>query len=314
MKWRNPVAYGAALLAVVIGSVLSLRLGLGSESADWILQELRIPRLLLALGVGGGLAVSGLLLQTTLGNPLAEPYTLGVASGAAIGAALTLALGEHFGWEFGAWVGAGVVMLLLLRSLNRAGHQGESLILTGVMISLLLAGVLSLWMTLAEPAGVRALQFWLLGDLGRGTRFSGGLILGFGLLSLPIGMKYARRLDAFLFGEAEVEGFGVPLVRTRAIAVIWVSAMVGLCVSAAGMIGFVGLLIPHWVRRLRGSSLHFHLIPLCWLWGAALLSAGDAIARSVAEPRELPVGAVLVILGVPGFLWIQTRRASGVRS
>jgi iron complex transport system permease protein len=304
-------------VAWISGILLSLFFGLDPDQARLILTELRLPRLLLALSVGGALAVSGLVLQTVLGNPLAEPYTLGVASGAALGAALGTTWSDTSGTlslESGATMGAGGVILLLLGGIRRRSRSGDSMILAGVMLSLLLAGLLSLWMGLADPSGVRSLQFWLLGDLGRATYRSAIPVLVVGLAGVVYFMAVSKKLDAYLFGETEVEGFGVSLERSRRSFVLWVSVLVGFCVSSAGMIGFVGLAVPHALRRFAGTALHRHLLPLCWIFGGAVLSAGDSLARGMARPKELPVGAVMVILGVPVFFWIHARMRGRVGS
>jgi iron complex transport system permease protein len=310
MRIRSVQAYSLAGAALLLGSLLSLFLGLDFGNAGLILQELRIPRWILAVAVGGGLSLSGLLLQTVLGNPLADPYALGVASGAALGAALAgslrLGAGDH---SFGAMAGALVVIALLYRASRGRAGEGDRLLLGGVMMSLLFSGVLSLWMVLADPIGVRALNFWLLGDLGRAGTGSALLVLGWGLICLLWFSWNSRKFDAFLFGDAEVEGFGVPLERMRRMTILLVSILVGLCVSSAGMIGFLGLMIPHFLRKGCGTSLHRHLIPLSYLSGAAFLSAADALARRISEPRELPVGALMVVIGVPVFLRLHSRKS-----
>jgi iron complex transport system permease protein len=309
--------YLFATASLGVGVLLSLFLGLDPDQAQMILAELRLPRLMLAIAVGGALAVSGLVLQTVLGNPLADPYTLGVASGAALGAALGASwapFGTEISLETGATIGACGAIALLLGGFRRGVRNGESMILAGVMLSLLLAGLLSLWMGLAEPSGVRVIQFWLLGDLGRATYRSAVPVLVLGIAAVAYFISISKRLDAFLFGEAEVEGFGVSLGKTRKNLILWVSVLVGFCVSSAGMIGFVGLAVPHVLRRLTRTSLHFHLLPLSWICGAAVLSAGDALARGIARPKELPVGAVMVLVGVPVFLWIHARERRGVES
>lgn len=306
--------YWIAGVALLVASALSLLLRLDPASAGVVLRELRIPRLILALAVGGGLSLSGLVLQTVLANPLAEPYTLGIASGAALGAALALPVARKFsifGLNGGAVLGAGLVIMLLLRTVAR-GHRGhESILLLGVMISLISSSLLAIWMALADPLGVQNLNFWMLGDLTRAGLGSAILLLILvGLIGLYF-FLFSRKLDAFLFGEDQVESFGVALNRTRGVAIVLVSVLVGLCVSAAGMIGFVGLVVPHWVRRSSGARLHYHLVPLCLIWGGTLLSLSDAISRAASEPRELPVGAVTALIGAPVFILLYLRAKRG---
>ncbi len=317
MSGRMVRVYVWVTVAWISGILISLFYGLDPDQARLILTELRFPRLILALSVGGALAISGLVLQTVLGNPLAEPYTLGVASGAALGAALGSSwdnAGATLSLESGATLGAGVVIALLIGGFRNRARSGDAMILAGVMLSLLLAGFLSLWMGLADASGVRSLQFWLLGDLGRATYRTSIPVLMLGLASVFYFMHASKKLDAFLFGEGEVEGFGVSLEKSRRVFILWISVLVGFCVSSAGMIGFVGLAVPHVLRRFSGTSLHRHLIPLCWICGGAVLSAGDSIARGVVRPKELPVGAVMVVIGVPAFFWIHSRMRGRVES
>jgi len=303
---------GLALLAAV---AISLFLRLDFSNAALILRELRLPRALIAIGVGSALAVSGAVMQTVLSNPLAEPYTLGIASGAAFGAAIATTFGwkiSFFGLNAGAVVGALAVLVLLLKLVVRGqGRQSDSMILLGIMLSLTCASGLAIWMALADPLGVQSINFWLLGDLSRVGLSTALALLGLSLVISGYFWFFSRKLDAFLFGEDWVEGFGVSYRQTQRIAILLISILVGFCVSAVGMIGFVGLIIPHLVRRHLRTSLHFHLIPLCFLWGAVALTLGDALAHSVSEPRELPVGALTSLVGAPVFIALFIRRRRG---
>jgi iron complex transport system permease protein len=310
---RNEIRkkYLIALGAIVIASLLSLFLRIDLNNASVLIQELRLPRLILGLAVGAGLSLSGLVLQTVLSNPLAEPYTLGIASGAALGAAMSASFRFGtlaFGLNPGAILGASVVIGVLLRMVSRGGRGQESMILLGVMLSLLAASLLAIWMAIADPLGVQSVNFWLLGDLSRV-----GMIPAIALFVLVsvVGAYFfifSRNLDAFLFGEEMVESFGVSLPQTQKISIVLVSVVVGLCVSASGMIGFVGLVVPHLVRRWIGVQRHFHLVPFTLLWGAILLVLSDSIARALGEPRELPVGAVTALIGAPVFILLFLRR------
>jgi iron complex transport system permease protein len=294
--------YLLAGLVLLISSGLSLMWGLGSEGSELILRELRVPRLLLGVAVGAGLSLSGLVLQTVLTNPLAEPYTLGIASGAALGAALASSVQlqlDFFGLNVGAVLGACGVIFLLLRLVGRGVRGQEPIILLGVMVSLTAASLLSVWMALADPVGVQSLNFWLLGDLSRTSLGPALALLALVILIASYFLIFSRNLDAFLFGEDQVESFGVSLHRTQQIAILLVSIIVGFCVSSAGIIGFIGLVVPHGVRKWVRVQRHFHLIPFTLLVGSILLVVSDLAARRVADPRELPVGAVTALLGAP---------------
>jgi iron complex transport system permease protein len=309
---RNYWIAGGALLMV---SLLSLFLRLDFSNASLILRELRLPRALLAIGVGSALSVSGVVMQTVLSNPLAEPYTLGIASGAALGAAIAMTLGlklSFFGLNVGAVLGALAVLSILIKlvSQGRAG-KSESMILVGVMLSLTCASMLAIWMALSDPIGVQAITFWLLGDLSRVDLKTAIALLFLSLVICGYFWVFSRKLDAFLFGEDLVESFGVSHQQTQQISILLVSILVGFCVSAVGMIGFVGLIVPHLIRRFLKTSLHYHLIPMSFIWGAVVLTLSDAIAHSVGQPHELPVGAVTALVGAPAFIYLFRKRRGG---
>ena len=288
-------------------SLFSLFFKLDATNSKLILWELRLPRLLLAVAVGGALSLSGAVMQTVLGNPLADPYTLGIASGAALGAAIGMTLNSSFsflGLNLGAVIGAGLVLLVLLKTLARSNSEPNSGVLVGVMLSLTCASLLAIWMALSDPLGVQSINFWLLGDLSRGT-----LVSALGLCTLTLGGSIyfflsSKTLDAFLFGEDLVHTFGVSIERTRKIAILLISILVGFSVSAVGMIGFVGLVVPHLVRKSLGTSRHYHLLPLSVLWGAVILTLSDVLAKWVGDPHELPVGAVTAVVGAPVFIYL----------
>ncbi|MBS1959220.1 MAG: iron ABC transporter permease [Bdellovibrionales bacterium] len=299
------------LIVLVVVMALSLFLRLDFANAKLILTELRIPRLILAIGIGGALALSGSVMQTVLGNPLAEPYTLGVASGAALGAAVFSSLGLHFslaGINAGGMIGSVAVVWALFKISSGRGHSSESLILTGVMLSLTCASMLAIWMALADPLGVQSINFWLLGDLSRVSLVPAIVILVLSLTVLGYFIYFARRLDAFLMGIDGVPSFGVSLDMTLRASVLLLSVLIGFCVSAAGVIGFLGLIIPHVVRRKLGTSIHSRVLPMVYVWGAIVLIISDTLARVVSDPHELPVGAVTALVGAPMFILIYRRQ------
>jgi iron complex transport system permease protein len=306
--------YLLAVAALLLSAGLSLAWGLEGETARVVLLELRVPRMILGLAAGAGLSLAGLVLQTVLTNPLAEPYTLGIASGAALGAALASSIRlqlDLFGLNAGAVLGAGAVIFLLLRLVGRGVRGQEPIILLGVMVSLTAASLLAVWMALADPVGVQSLNFWLLGDLSRTGLGPALALLGVVAVIAAYFFMFSRNLDAFFFGEDQVESFGVSLARTQQLSILLVSIIVGFCVSAAGIIGFIGLVVPHGVRRWVRVQRHFHLIPFTLLSGAALLVMSDLVARRLAEPRELPVGAVTALLGAPMLMVLFLSRKKG---
>lgn len=282
-----------------------------------IVGELRLPRALLALMVGSTLGVVGAAFQGLLRNPLADPYIVGVSSGAAVGAALAVLLG----WE-GRWYGLGassfafvfgLITLLAVIGLARASGQlqVETFLLAGVAVGATLWAVVTLLLLWAGQDLSRVL-YWLMGSLMDATwdRLKWCLILllvGFTLL-----MSQARALNLYTIGEETACHLGVNTERLKWFVLVGGSLMTAAVVSVAGIIGFVGLIVPHILRRLVGGD-HRFLLPLAALGGGVLLIWADTIARLLVRPTELPVGVVTALLGTPFFLWImgkQVRRGS----
>lgn len=307
------------IAVLILSMVLELFLRLDFSNASVILTELRIPRMILSFAVGASLALSGLIMQTVLQNPLADPYTLGVASGAALGAAIVQSFGIYtgiYGLNGGAALGALVVLGVFLKILSRTRLRFDSVILVGLMLSFTCSSFLAIWSALADPVGVQSVTFWLLGDLSRARLQSAGALLFLSIVFFAYFYRFSRKLDAFLLGESMVEGFGVSLTQTRLVSVILISILVGFCVSASGMIGFVGLMVPHLVRKKLGTSLHQSVLPHVFVWGGSVLMLSDSLAHGIAFPTELPVGAVTAVLGAPAFvyLFIFQKRGQGVNS
>jgi iron complex transport system permease protein len=305
-----------AALAPLVGSgELELRdVFAGDPTASLVLWQLRLPRVLLALLAGGLLALCGLSLQTLFGNPLAEPYTLGVASGASLGAAAAF-----------TWAPAGVPLGLPLASLaafggaiaatalvvalgRRSGDGGSSLLLAGVAVALLCQALILLLQYLSDAGGTLRMVRWMMGGLAV-VGFREPLWL-FPWLGLAAAAHLLRRwdLDLLLAGEEVAASRGVPVARLRLGLLLVDSMAVAALVSVVGPIGFVGLMVPHMLRRLVGSE-HMLLVPACVLGGGAFLTLCDAAARTVIAPAELPVGIVTALLGAPFFLWLLRRRA-----
>jgi iron complex transport system permease protein len=302
------------LLFLVIAILAELFLRLDFRNATLILTELRLPRLVLAFSIGSALAMSGAVMQTVLNNPLAEPYTLGIASGAALGAAIFNSMGFHlgvFGLNAGAVIGSIAVLLLISRVILKNELRFDSVILLGVMLSMFCSSLLAIWMAIADPIGVQTITFWLLGDLTRVGLKTGIALFVVSSIVFFYFMRISKKLDGFLFGESMVEGFGVSLRQTQTIVVVLISVLVGFCVSAAGMIGFVGLMVPHLIRKRMGTSIHGKILPYVFVWGGISLVMSDAIAHTVSYPLELPVGAVTALIGAPVFIYLFIYRKFG---
>jgi len=297
------------ILTWAIALILNLKTGPISDADLQLLLALRLPRALLASAVGMGLAVAGAALQALFTNPLCEPYTLGISSGSALGAVIGLSWGVEgifVGLAGPAFLGASVFSSILFFIAHRARQGSSTLLLSGVMLGFLGSSLVAVWMALSDPNGIQGILYWLLGDLSR-ARLQGSLITLITTLVLSFFIwRHSRAMDALLIGEEGALSLGISVVTIRQRTIILTSLLVAVCVSSAGMIGFVGLVIPHFIRKLVGS-LHIRLIPLAALLGATTLTLADCLSRIIARPYELPVGVITALLGAPIYLWILLR-------
>ncbi|EHR72453.1 ABC-type Fe3+-siderophore transport system, permease component [Burkholderiales bacterium JOSHI_001] len=298
LRWVLP---GLLLLAV------ALSLAIGSAGLDGqIVATLRLPRMLAAAGVGALLALSGLAMQVLLRNPLADPYVLGTSGGAAVGALLALLVGGSL-W-LGAGLGAlaaGLALLALTRAvLASADDASPRLVLTGAMLASLCGAVATLLLTITPDQALRGALFWLVGDLSGAT---GGpwALLGAALLALWMVWR-ERAIDRLLLGSEVAWLLGEPVRRLRLELLVAGALAAGVAVAVAGAIGFVGLVASQ-ALRLAGVERSRDLAWMSPLAGATLLLAADLLARSVAAPLELPVGAVMALVGAPFFMALLAR-------
>jgi iron complex transport system permease protein len=281
----------------------------GDPSTQLIFWQIRLPRILLSLLGGAALAVSGLGFQTLFRNPLAEPYTLGVSSGAALGAVLALRFegGTFLGLSLvgiASFAGAlGATALIVGLALRRQGIETSTLLLAGVAVSLSCSAIILFLQYLADSTQTFRMVRWMMGGLS---------VVGYGevLWLLPwviagSAALFALRweLNLLLTGEELAASRGVDLARLRRLVLLATSLMIGALVAVAGPIGFVGLIVPHMLRRLVGHD-HLFLLPACILGGGAFLTLCDAAGRTVMAPAELPVGILTALLGGPFFLWL----------
>jgi len=286
-QWINPFALSDAL-----------------EST--ILWELRFPRLLTAFAVGGLLALAGAWFQVLLGNPLAEPYVLGVAGSASAGAVSGLMLLPGSAWIMslgafiGAWIGIMFVMFFSHLGANR-------MLLAGVVLAAFWSAVLALLLALLPEQGLFRAFSWMMGDLSHSDIPVSVLLIAWAI-ALICGLVLSRSLDLLLLGERHAEALGVDVKKLRQRLLLLASAVTALAVTAAGTIGFVGLVIPHLMRLLFGS-LHRAVLPASAIGGGLLLVMADSAARTVNAPAELPVGILTAIIGVPVFLFLLLRRS-----
>ncbi|RXZ47290.1 iron ABC transporter permease [Agromyces fucosus] len=335
--WVWAVALGAALAASVIAAVtigpaglaptdvvasVLAHLGIGeptlSPLRDGIVWELRMPRVLTAAAVGAGLALCGAVMQALTRNPLADPYLLGLSSGASVGAVIVIVLGVGLLLPFAAFAGALVALVATLALAGAAGRgsgrgSGGGLsptrtVLAGLAVSSMFGAVTSLvifWSATGDS--YREILNWLLGSLA-GTDWVSVAIAGGALVAIGIPLiASARTLDAFAFGDAAASALGVHVGRSRLLLLGGTALLTGALVAVSGSIGFVGLILPHGVRLLVGSR-HRALLPLSALAGALFLVWADTAARTLFDPRELPVGIITALVGGPVFALLLMRR------
>ncbi|MHA3947291.1 putative F420-0 ABC transporter permease subunit [Cellulomonas bogoriensis] len=278
---------------------------------DGIVWDLRVPRVLTAAAVGAGLAVAGTVMQGLMRNPLADPYLLGLSSGASLGAVAVLVLGAAVLLPVAAFAGA---VAALTATLALAGSLGTltpaRTILAGLAVAQLCAAATSFvifWSATGDS--YREILAWLMGSLA-GAGWHSVAVAGAG--TLVLGTYLCTRgatLDAFAFGDRAAAALGIAVGRTRWVLLTVVALMTGALVSVSGAIGFVGLILPHAVRLVVGAG-HRRLLPLAALTGATFLVWADTAARTVFDPRELPVGVVTAFLGAPVFALLLWRRRS----
>ncbi|QWB25993.1 MULTISPECIES: iron ABC transporter permease [Streptomyces] len=319
-----PVAAGTGAYPVPVGDVLASvqhRLGLGGGEldrvAESVLWNVRFPRIVLALLVGASLGCAGALMQGVFGNPLAEPGVIGVSSGAAVGAVGAIALGVNV---LGTWTVSvfafvsGLATVLLVYAVSRSGGRTEvvTLILTGIAVNAFAGALIGLFLFFADTAAVNQIAFWQLGSLSQATWPKVLAVLPCAVLGLAVAPLYSRRLDLLSLGERPARHLGVEVERLRIVLVLVIALLTAAAVSVSGIIGFVGLVVPHLLRMLAGPG-HRFLIPGSALLGALVLLAADLTARTVAAPAELPLGVLTALLGSPFFFWLlrRTRRRQG---
>jgi iron complex transport system permease protein len=277
-----------------------------NEQQTTILWEIRAPRVLLGASVGAALALAGASYQAILRNPLAEPYLLGVSNGAALGTMFALVFFGNLALmrPLLAFVGAGVSTITVYTlARDRAGMTAERLILSGVIVTTFLSSAIVLITSLLDATRLRSFTFWLLGDLTSAGQESFYIAFGAVAVGLTILILNARSLNLLMLGERDAFDFGVEVGRVRLIVFTTASALVGASVAASGSVGYVGLVVPHWIRLGIGSDNRI-LLPASAIVGAIFVVVADTIARTIIAPRELPVGAVTALIGAPLFVYL----------
>lgn len=302
----------------VLGAALSGADVAGDRDALVVLQ-IRLPRAAFSLLIGAALATAGCIMQSLFRNPLADPGLVGISSGAALGAVSTIVLCAPlvatlppllriYALPAAAFIGALAATALLYAIATREGRTSvATMLLAGIAIAALAAAMIGIMIFMSDDRQLRDVTFWSLGSLGGASWQSVGVIV------LPIGlalvafMRIAGDLDAMLLGEAEAAHLGIDVETVKQIAIVAVSAAVGASVALTGVIGFLGMIVPHLLRLAIGPT-HRALLPASALAGAALLTVADTACRVVVAPAELPIGILTALFGAPFFLWLLLRR------
>ncbi|WP_274651462.1 FecCD family ABC transporter permease [Paenibacillus humicola] len=338
MKRKLYLYGGAALLLLGVSIVVCLSIGsaglplrdvwgilvhqlpwMSDPAAHWdagdiaIVTQLRLSRVLLAVLAGACLSLAGAGFQGVLRNPLADPFTLGVASGCSVGAAFMILFGYQT--ALGVWsiplvaFAVGIATLAVVFGLSRAKGGGmgiETLILSGVIVQAFLGAVVSFMATLSQNV-VNEVLFWLMGSLnGRGWEHV-RLITPFLIVGLPVLIRFAQPLNLFAFGERHAAHLGIRVERTKLVVLAVSTLLTAVAVSICGVVGFVGLVVPHLIRLLVGPDYRL-IMPLSAAGGGIYLLWSDTLARSALSPKEIPLGVVTAIIGAPFFAYLLYRR------
>ncbi|MFO7871145.1 MAG: iron ABC transporter permease [Kiritimatiellia bacterium] len=297
--------------------VFSMLFEKGDSLEKAIVFDIRLPRVLLGLAVGGALSLAGVILQGMFRNPLVEPYTLGISGGAALGVCLGIVFkaSEYTGaWSLPAcgFAGAAVtVMLVYWLSTRRSVLSIRNMLLTGVMISFISSSLVMLIMALSSQEQLHGIIFWIMGSLAEPEPGLASAALAASVVTLGISYLFAMDLNALSLGEDEAQHLGVNVELTKKCLFVLASVATGFSVSAAGVIGFVGLVVPHFLRMFLGSD-HRILLVTSFLCGGAFLVFCDTLAKTIADPVELPVGVITGIVGGSIFVYALSRRRVGM--
>ena len=324
----KPFAWAVLLgAAVVLVFLLSIRFGSVDLTTDEvfaalrgdgdinirrIVRELRAPRAAMAILVGGGLSLSGAVFQALLRNPLAEPYILGISGGAATGAVLALALGlaASFSWALpaAAFAGALLAILLVLRVAATTDHGVDVrvLLLAGVVVGAFFTACMSFVLSISDARTVRSAVLWMMGSLSGSDWRTVWMVTLYSLPAVIALVGLARPLNLLAIGEETAGYLGADVERVKRVAYVLASLLTAAGVAATGVIGFVGLIVPHSVRLLVGADYRI-LLPLSFLAGAVFLTLADIVARTVMSPAEVPIGVITAFVGVPLFLLLLRR-------
>ena len=309
------------LLSLVLGTadvtfkqVIGLITGAVSpdDPVRLIIYKIRLPRILLAGLVGFALSLGGVTFQAILRNPLADPFVLGVSSGSAFGAVLAISFGLSFslGVPVLSFLGA-LLTIYLVMSLGtrKMGMESSTILLTGVIVNAFFTAIIMFFISTSANDRLHTMLFWLYGDLSQSQYTQLMIIAPFILIASLLIYCYSKDLNIITTGDENASQLGVDVGLTKKISLLTVSLIMGLVVAFSGLIGFVGLIVPH-LARMGFRSDHRILIPVASIGGAIFLIAADTIARTIISPSELPVGVITAFLGAPFFLILLRKRGS----
>jgi len=282
------------------------------DPARLIVLKIRLPRIILAGLVGFSLSLGGVVFQALLRNPLADPFILGVSSGSAFGAILGIfwGLSFRFGVPVMSFAGALVtIYLIMVLGSRKMGMESSTILLTGVIINAFFTAVIMFFISTAADSRLHTMLYWLYGDLSQ-SRYGPLVIIAPVLfVAAMVLYSFARHLNLITAGEETALQLGVEVEKAKKICLVVVSLVIGLVVSFSGLIGFVGLIVPHLGRMVVGSD-HRLLIPVASIGGAIFLIAADTLARTLISPSELPVGVITAFMGAPFFIYLLKTRGS----
>ncbi len=314
------VLIGISFYSLILGSaqipfkkIISLLLEGKYTTESSILLDIRLPRILLGFAIGGALSLAGVILQGMFRNPLVEPYTLGISGGAAMGVCLNIVLRLNrtlgiLSLPISGFLGAILVILLVYTlSMRKGSLKIQGLLLTGVMISFISSSLIMFVMSISRAEDLHGIVFWIMGSLEEPSWFLIKLMLGVSIFGLAVSYLFCFDLNAFSLGEEEALHLGINVERVKRLLFIIASLLTGFSVSVAGIIGFVGLVVPHFMRMFVGND-HRILLISSFLCGAVFLIFCDTLARTVITPLELPVGVITGILGGILFVYALAKR------
>ncbi len=297
-------------IAILLQSILGIE-GEGTDTERTIIFSLRFPRALLAGLVGAGLSIAGAIFQALLRNPLADPYILGVSSGSAVGAIIAILLGlstASIGLPLASFIGALLTILMVFYFGRQDGKiHPNTLLLAGVIIGSFLSAIIMFFLSISQKEELHTILFWLMGDFSFSNFKAIRIVFPYILIGFLFLYFRARHLNLILSGEESALQMGVDVERLKLLSYLSASLVTAASVSVCGLIGFVGLIIPHSVRLIFGPD-HRLLLPSSALIGASFLIASDTLARTLLAPVELPVGVVTAAFGGPFFIYLLRKR------